>query len=376
MANQHNRLEALREQLDELDDDLLTLVRRRRELVEEIGRVKKSAGRGTRDYSRERVVIERARTLAEKLEVSPDLAARLMRLLIESSLTAQEQDRLAASKRGRGQRALVVGGAGQMGRWFVQFLDAQGFSVAIADPAANDETLEASDDWRHFELSGFDVVVVSAPMRASNDIMLAMAEQAPETVIFDVSSLKAPVRAGLDALAEAGVAVASMHPMFGPDTELLSERHVVICPVGSSEAASVARGLFDDTMASIVEMDIEEHDRAMSFVLGLSHAVNIAFSDALVESGERAERLHEVSSTTFANQLAVASAVMHENPSLYYEIQALNPYADDALGALEASVRRIRERVASHDEAAFDEIFRRGRALLEDRPERLEDDPE
>ena len=72
---------------------------------------------------------------AEKLGVSGDLAEEVMRLLIRSSLTTQEQVSVATHGAGSGRRALVIGGAGKMGGWFVQFLVSQGFDVQVADPA-------------------------------------------------------------------------------------------------------------------------------------------------------------------------------------------------------------------------------------------------
>jgi chorismate mutase/prephenate dehydrogenase len=91
--------------------------------------------------------------------------------------------------------------------------------------------------------------------------------------------------------------------MFGPDTELLSGRHVIFVDVGDPTATAVARELFAPTMATLVEMDLESHDRLIAYVLGLSHALNIAFFTALADSGEAAPRLATLSSTTFDAQL-------------------------------------------------------------------------
>ena len=70
-------------------------------------------------------------------------------------------------------------------------------------------------------------------------------------------------------------------------------------------------------------MSIENHDYAISYVLGLSHMVNIAFAKVLASSEGERESLPELSSTTFKDQLNVAKRVTDENPHLYYEIQHL-----------------------------------------------------
>ena len=83
--------------------------------------------------------------------------------------------------------------------------------------------------------------------------------------------------------------------MFGPDTELLSGRHVIFVDVGHEEATRAARELFASTMAEQVAMDLDSHDRSIAYVLGLSHALNISFVTALVESGEAAPALARLS---------------------------------------------------------------------------------
>ncbi|MBK6349574.1 MAG: prephenate dehydrogenase/arogenate dehydrogenase family protein [Proteobacteria bacterium] len=82
--------------------------------------------------------------------------------------------------------------------------------------------------------------------------------------------------------------------MFGPDTELLSGQHVIFIDLGDAAALAEARALFGSTMADLVVMGLDEHDRLIAFVLGLSHALNIAFFTALAESGEAAPRLAHV----------------------------------------------------------------------------------
>jgi chorismate mutase/prephenate dehydrogenase len=155
--------------------------------------------------------------------------------------------------------------------------------------------------------------------------------------------------------------------MFGPETELLSGRHVIFVQVGPPEAAAEVEALFASTMAQSVHMTLDEHDRVMAFVLGLSHALNLAFAAALAESGEAAPRLAELSSTTFEEQIAVAGRVTLESPHLYFEIQQLNEFGDLALEALETAVTQIRGAVGSADEEAFARIMRTGRAYLASR---------
>jgi chorismate mutase/prephenate dehydrogenase len=357
-------LDDLRRKLNELDRHLLETVAERQRTSREIARVKRATGYPTRDYEREREVILGARATAASLGISGDMAETLMRQLIRSSLTTQEQASVAAHGAGTGQRAL--GGAGKIGNWFVNFLLSQGFEVDVSDPAATARTGVQLVDWRTSDLS-HDFIVVATPLGATDAFLRELAMRRPKGVIFDVASLKSPLRGGLMALKSHGCQVTSLHPMFGPDTELLSGRHVIFIDLGVPEALEKARELFAPTMVERVVMSLDEHDRLIAYVLGLSHALNIAFFTALAESGEAAPRLAKLSSTTFDSQLDIASRVAQENPDMYFEIQALNDYGAESLEALSQAVERIRSSVLAQDRAAFVALMQRGREYTEDR---------
>ncbi|MGH8276331.1 MAG: prephenate dehydrogenase/arogenate dehydrogenase family protein, partial [Steroidobacteraceae bacterium] len=366
MTRETVTLEDLRARVSELDRQLIWLVAERQAVSEEVARVKRATGRPTRDYERERDVIMGVRSLAAERGVSPQLAEQLLRLLIRSSLTTQEQASVVAHGAGSGRRALIIGGAGKMGGWFVSFLASQGFTVEVADPAPAPAGVARVEDWRGTDLQ-HDYIVLATPLGITDAILRDLALRRPPGVIFDVGSLKSPLRAGLLALKSHGCKVTSVHPMFGPDTELLSGRHVVFVDLGSEPALTAARELFASTMAEQVVMSLDDHDRLIAYVLGLSHALNIAFFTALAESGEAAPRLARMSSTTFDAQLDVASGVAQESPELYYEIQSLNDYGAESLEALSQAVERLRASVLTQDHDAFVALMRRGRDYLQDR---------
>jgi chorismate mutase/prephenate dehydrogenase len=353
-------LDDLRRRLNQLDRQLLQLVAERQRIGTEIARVKRENGLPTRDFKREREVLLRARERAADLGVSPALAESLLRLLIRGSLTTQEQAQVAATGRGSGRTALVIGGGGRMGRWFADFLGSQGYAVSVADPAGAPEAVRSYEDWRAAGLD-YDLIVVATPLRIANGILEHLAHERPRGVVFDIGSLKSPLKPGLKALAASGCRVTSVHPMFGPDTELLSGRHVIFVDLGSAEAMQEARELFSSTMAQQVVMSLEEHDRLIAYVLGLSHALNIAFFTALAGSGEAAPRLAQLSSTTFDAQLDVARRVAGESPELYFEIQALNEYGSEALTALHRAVQYVCDVVAARDAEAFAALMAAGR---------------
>lgn len=355
-------LDELRKALSAVDGRLIETIAERQRIVAEIGRRKLKTGVGTRDYAREKEVIELGRSQASDVGVDPDLAEELLHLLIRTSLESQERDRVVAEGRGDGRTVLVIGGAGKMGRWFVDFFASQGYTTTVADRCVED----GPGQFRNWTDAGvdYDVIIVAAPLAVSGRILAQLAVLKPRGLVFDIGSLKSPLIDGLEELKAAGCRVTSLHPMFGPDTRLLSGRHLIFCDAGDAAATADAKALFASTMVEQLDMTLDDHDRLIAYVLGLSHALNIAFFTALAECGEAAPKLANMSSTTFDSQLLVSAAVARDNPHLYFEIQHLNKFGLGPLDALCEAAKRIRETVVNGDEGAFVELMEKGRSYL------------
>jgi chorismate mutase/prephenate dehydrogenase len=353
----------LRQRLDAIDASLVTLAAERQRVVSEIGRSKQSQGRQLRDFKREREVLDHVRARAKALGLEPDLAEDLLKRLIDASLTKQEQERAQLSAHGTGRRALVIGGAGRLGGWLAGFLDNQGFEIYLADPGFAEDKDHRFRDWR-MAPNDVDLVVLATPIAVTVELLQEMTEQGQSGLILDVASIKSPLIEPLRAAAAAGLTICSVHPMFGPDTRLLSGRHVLFMDVGNGEAVEAAEALFSQTMAEIRRIDIDDHDRLIAWVLGLSHAVNIAFFTAITDSGISAAELADVSSTTFNRQLAIARDVANENPDLYFEIQRLNEHGAEPRDVLLKVMQAISDSVASGDGEAFRQRMLSGRDYL------------
>jgi chorismate mutase-like protein len=84
-----DRLAELRERLEELDEELIRLVGRRRDLVLEVGRVKESLGRPVLDPTREARVVRRAAERARALGVDEELVRDVVWRIMASAREAQ-----------------------------------------------------------------------------------------------------------------------------------------------------------------------------------------------------------------------------------------------------------------------------------------------
>jgi len=185
-----------------------------------------------------------------------------------------------------------------------------------------------------------------------------------------VGSLKSPLRAGT-----AGAEIAWLqgsprcNPMFGArHRAALRPAHVVFVDLGErGRAPPGARELFASTMAEQVVMSLDEHDRLIAYVLGLSHAPQTSrfFTAARRTAGEAAPRLAAPCQARLSMRSSRSRATSaQESPELYYEIQSLNDLRRRVAGGpVQGGRTPADRRVCRKTTAQFVALMRRGARL-------------
>ncbi len=332
----------LRDEIASLDLEIVGLVGRRLYLAEQIGWEKRLSGQPVRASDVEVQVAARIEAEARSRGVRPEFAKSLSRLLIEESVHRQES--LPPPERERGT-ALVVGGAGRMGRWLGRYLQAQGYGVVVHDTAG--PQVDLPQVAAHAKVIG-----VAVPMDSAASVLEAIGAAKPAGLVFDVASLKTPVARVLRALARSGVAAASVHPLFGPAFGPLAQATILLSDCGSPTGLEKARDLFRATGAHLVDVPLEDHDEMMATLLGLTHLTLLAFARAAARSPVDVG-LVPTEGTTYARLVAVARGLLDDPPALLREIQALNPHTPDVRRRLLQAVEDWTRAAADSDGTSF-----------------------
>jgi len=343
-------LEELRSEIQEKDREIVRLIKERTMIAEEIARIKLSEGTPLRNREVEKKVIVRYMDMGSQTGLDPEIMKE-----VASSLIKQAVDSEAAMMGTKDHKKVsIIGGAGKMGAWTASLLKRSGYDVSIIDTAVNNGlTVE--------DCKNSDIVIVSVPIHSVKGILEMLAKICGrETLIFDLSSLKTPFIDTLKDMAK-DMRVCSIHPMFGPSARSMYDRNLIVCDCGNKDAVDDVLTLFNDRGENIRVMRVEEHDDYMSYVLGLTHAVNIALFTVLERSGRSFDDLRTVASTTFNKGLDTNRSVAMEDPMLYYEIQHMNASRDRMWSLFSQAVDDLRQASVSDDPSAFKRMMDAGR---------------
>lgn len=90
MRSDAMKLEDLREQIDEIDEELVEVISRRLSIMPEVAEIKRSRNVGIDQEGREREVIENIRKKAEERRMDPDFVERIMTEIISESKKIQQ----------------------------------------------------------------------------------------------------------------------------------------------------------------------------------------------------------------------------------------------------------------------------------------------
>jgi chorismate mutase/prephenate dehydrogenase len=358
------KLDEFRDQVRTLDQQLIGLIGKRIELAKKIGETKHKEGIPLRNWEIEKTVIQHAEDCARKQGISSMFVRSIMQQLIEEGRIEQERLHYSAYQ-GDKERILVVGGLGDMGKWFCYFFQNQGHAVSlydvkgISDEFISYKTLEQG-------LKQTSIVCIAVSLEMTSLVIEEITDTAFSGIVFDIASLKGHLAGSIERARQAGVRITSIHPMFGPGARTLADKILCLCKCGCPDADARVEGLFKDTAATLVPLSIDEHDRIISLVLGLSHFINIVFIKTLMQEGIDYSLLKRVASTTFLSQMVTTSSVIQENPYLYYAIQRLNPYKDQLYSSLCEVTAGLSRIVLEGREGEFIQILRDTRAWLEE----------
>ncbi len=339
-------LKELRDQIDEVDKQMIDLLVRRLKLVEQVGEVKSEHGLPIYAPDREAAMLASRREEAEKKGIPPQLIEDILRRTMRESY-ASEKDSGFKCLKPELRSVVIVGGHGQLGSLFGRMFTLSGYEVKVL----------GSQDWQLAEemLGNAGLVVVTVPIHLTEEVIEKLSGLPDDCILCDLTSVKSgPLKKMLQV--HSGPVV-GLHPMFGPDVPSLAKQVIVCCDGRGSEQYQWLLEQFAIWGAALCHIDAAEHDHGMTLIQALRHFTSFAYGLHLSRENPNIDKLLQLSSPIYRLELAMVGRLFAQDPHLYGDIILSS---DDNIAMIKRFYNGFGEALnmlERHDKKAFIESF-------------------
>nr|WP_136252075.1 bifunctional chorismate mutase/prephenate dehydrogenase [Ningiella ruwaisensis] len=302
------QLGSLRQQIDEIDAELVSLLKKRTQVTKNIGKLKSENALPVYVPEREKVLISARREQAEKIGVSPDLVEDILRRMMRDSYHSQHAKYACINP--KVSKIVVIGGDGALGKVFVSLFKNSGYPVTVLE----------KEDWPKADtiLQDADLVIVSVPINSTIEVIRALPKLNKDCILADVTSIKSqPLEAMLDV--HEGP-VLGLHPMFGPDAPGMIKQVVVVCEGRFPASYSWVLEQMQLWGAYLYHSSSEEHDHAMAYIQVMRHFSTFVYGQHLEQENPSLNELIAFSSPIYRLELAMVGRLFAQSPELYADI--------------------------------------------------------
>jgi chorismate mutase/prephenate dehydrogenase len=308
-------IEALRDKIDGIDEELVSLLAKRQREVARIVSLKRKHGIPVYHPAREEDLISNRLRQAREVGLDPGFVEDLYRLILRQSRVKQTAH-MAQKGIHAGDTVLIVGGRGEMGQYFRRWFEAAGYTVRVL----------GRQDWSRVDAlcRGVDLALISVPIDITTQVIAKLGPHLPaRCVLADITSIKA---APLTAMLQAHPGpVVGLHPLFGPTPSTMDKQIVVVTPGRDDDACRWLIDQFAAWGSITIRADAVEHDNMMDMVQALRHFATFAFGRFLHKKGVDLHRTLEFSSPIYRLELVMVGRLFAQDPALYGEIIFSSP---------------------------------------------------
>ena len=346
MSNFDESLKALRDEIDDIDSELVALLAKRLSVTTKVGALKSAEGRPIFAPEREACLIEKRRNQAEEAGLSGDLIEDILRRLMRDSYVSQDASGYQCINPDC-KKVVVVGGKGQLGSIFVDLFQRSHYQVAIIE----------QEDWPNSDaiLAEASLVIVAVPIRLTAMVIHHLNNLPEDCILADFTSVKEQPL--YEMMKVHSGPVVGLHPMFGPDVTGLIKQTIIVCDGREQTQYQWLLEQFRVWGAKTFQVTAHEHDQAMSMVQVMRHFSTIAYGYHLMAEGADIENLVNMSSPIYRLELIMVGRLFAQDPILYSDIIFSNPDNITMMKRFAYRFLELLEDVELGDKEAFVTMF-------------------
>ncbi|MEX2435279.1 MAG: bifunctional chorismate mutase/prephenate dehydrogenase, partial [Balneolaceae bacterium] len=304
------QLKNQRSQIDVIDEQILDLLQKRKEVVQDVLQRKVENQLPVFVAKREQEKTTSFRDKAEQRGLDPDWAEDFLRMVMAASRATQSAKKFPRSTENP-KHILFVGGSGGMGSLYRKFANQSGHQTYSIDKG----------NWYELEEMApkLDLVIITVPINVTNQVIERIAPKLnKDTILTDfTSNKKDPLKKMLEV--HEGPVI-GLHPMHGPDVPNLSKQLMVFCSGRDSEKGKWFEEQCKLWGMRVMEADPQKHDHVMNLVQGLRHFVALLHGSFMKEYDLNPSEMLDYSSPIYRAELMMTGRIFAQDAELYADI--------------------------------------------------------
>ncbi|WNC71378.1 bifunctional chorismate mutase/prephenate dehydrogenase [Thalassotalea psychrophila] len=309
MTTFDKKLQQCRNDIDDIDQQLVTLLAKRREVTSRVGELKSQVGMPIFAPEREEQLLAKLGKQARAKDLSVPLVEDVFRRIMRDSYSSQDEQGYQCINPNAG-KIVVIGGNGQLGQVFVDLFTRTGYQVTVLE----------KEDWNDADniLANAGLVIVAVPINLTELVINKLSNLPENCILADITSIKDKPLKAMMAIHKGPVV--GLHPMFGPDVTGLIKQTIIVCHGEQPDKYQWLLDQFTVWGALNYVVSAKEHDEAMAMVQVMRHFSTVSYGYHLMQENVELEQLLAMSSPIYRLELAMVGRLFAQDPNLYADI--------------------------------------------------------
>ena len=246
----------------------------------------------------------------------------------------------------------IIGGSGKIGSTFRRAFEKLNLSVIVSD--------ESSKDQENLLIEKSDWIILCVPIDQTLDVINNIKSKIRNDQVFsDFTSVKSIIKD-----VKFDFEFVSCHPLFGP-LNTIDGQNIITIPVSEGPYYKDIKEIFKKIGLNITEMNsIEEHDKYMSLIQGMTHFSHVCFTTAMKRLDLDFDKVMEICSPIYQSNISFSSRITGGDENLYTNIIMDNPANREVLELYLETSKNLLEMVKNQNYDEFKSNFNDNREYL------------
>src|SRR3989344_4616455 len=333
-------IEKLRKSIDELDEEILKLLSKRKYLVMEVGKLKESLDLPVFDKKREQEILDNISKKAKQLGLDIDPVSDIFSSIFQSSRREQQKQ---MPKADCNIKKIGLIGFGRFGKLIVNHLS-DDFEFYVYNKSDKRREIKENDAIPSSlkEACDQDLVIMAVPIsELETTLKNIKGLLRKNSIVIDVCSVKEyPVKL-MKSILPKNVQILGTHSMFGPDSayDSLQGRKIVLCRIRMNDKDySQVKRFLESKQLDIIEASPEQHDMETAKSLVLTHFIGRALIDM------KAAAL-DMDTRAYRDLIRILDTVKNDTWQLFEDMNKHNKYSKAIREGLIKSLNKLNKKL-------------------------------